>query len=66
MPYKLPLHVERTHSHGKSYLYFRVRSKGGPRIRLPDDPRSSARSRTWLIVSPLALLKVRPNIRAAD
>lgn len=39
MPRRLPLHVERNDVKGKTYLYFRMR-KGGPRIRLPDDPTS--------------------------
>jgi enterobacteria phage integrase len=38
MPRKLPLHVERNHVKGHTYLYFR-RGKG-PRIRLPSDPNS--------------------------
>jgi enterobacteria phage integrase len=38
MPRKLPLHVERNHVKGKTYLSFRIGK--GPRIRLPNDPRS--------------------------
>jgi len=38
MPYKLPPHVERNHVKGKTYLSFRIGK--GPRIRLPNDPRS--------------------------
>jgi enterobacteria phage integrase len=38
MPRKLPPHVERNHVKGKTYLSFRIGR--GPRIRLPDDPRS--------------------------
>jgi enterobacteria phage integrase len=38
MPRKLPPHVERNHVKGKTYLSFRIGK--GPRIRLPDDPRS--------------------------
>ena len=38
MPRKLPLHVERNHVKGHTYLSFR-RGKG-PRIRLPNDPTS--------------------------
>ncbi|SHN69208.1 tyrosine-type recombinase/integrase [Bradyrhizobium erythrophlei] len=41
MPRKLPPHVEPNHVKGKTYLSFRIRKgKGGPRIRLPDDPTS--------------------------
>src|SRR5262249_34182790 len=40
MPHKLPPHVERNHVKGKTYLSFRIGH--GPRIRLPDDPRSEA------------------------
>jgi enterobacteria phage integrase len=42
MPRKLPQHVERIPAKGRSrpYLYFRIKSKGGPYIRLPDDPTS--------------------------
>ena len=39
MPRRLPLHVERNHVKGHTYLYFR-RAKG-PRVRLPDDPTSA-------------------------
>ena len=38
MPRKLPPHVARNHVKGKTYLSFRIGR--GPRIRLPDDPRS--------------------------
>jgi enterobacteria phage integrase len=38
MPRKLPPHVERNHVKGKTYLSFRIGK--GPRIRLPNDPRS--------------------------
>jgi len=38
MPYRLPPHVERNHVKGKTYLSFRIGK--GPRIRLPNDPRS--------------------------
>jgi integrase len=38
MPRRLPLHVERNHVKGKTYLSFRVGK--GPRIRLPSDPTS--------------------------
>ena len=38
MPYKLPPHVERNHVKGRTYLSFRIGK--GPRIRLPNDPRS--------------------------
>jgi enterobacteria phage integrase len=38
MPRKLPPHVERNPVKGKTYLSFRIGR--GPRIRLPDDPRS--------------------------
>jgi integrase len=38
MPRRLPLHVERNHVKGKTYLSFRLDK--GPRIRLPDDPTS--------------------------
>ena len=42
MPRKLPLHVERNHVKGHTYLSFRNRKANGPRIRLPDDPTSDA------------------------
>src|SRR5947207_14031930 len=38
MPRKLPPHVERNHVKGHTYLSFR-RGKG-PRVRLPNDPKS--------------------------
>jgi integrase len=38
MPRKLPPNVERNHVKGRTYLSFRVGR--GPRIRLPDDPKS--------------------------
>lgn len=39
MPRKLPPHVARNSVKGHTYLSFRIRiGKGGPRIRLPDDP----------------------------
>jgi integrase len=38
VPRKLPPNVERNHSKGKTYLYFRIGK--GKRIRLPDDPTS--------------------------
>jgi enterobacteria phage integrase len=38
MPRKLPPHVERNHVKGKTYLSFRIGK--GPRVRLPNDPRS--------------------------
>jgi enterobacteria phage integrase len=38
MPYKLPPHVERNPVKGKTYLSFRIGK--GPRVRLPNDPRS--------------------------
>ncbi|KLK90291.1 integrase [Microvirga vignae] len=38
MPRKTPPHVERNHVKGKTYYSFRMGK--GPRIRLPDDPRS--------------------------
>ncbi len=45
MPRKLPLHVERNHVKGHTYLSFR---KGkGPRIRLPDDPTSNEFSEAY-------------------
>ena len=40
MPRKLPPYVEKNHVKGHTYLSFRIRSKKGPRIRLPDDPSS--------------------------
>ena len=38
MPRKLPPHVERNHVKGKTYFSFRIGK--GPRIRLPEDPRT--------------------------
>ena len=64
MPYKLPPHVERNHVKGKTYLSFRTGH--GPRIRLPDDPRSEAFQeayRTALLgqISPERLPKLPPG-----
>ncbi len=38
MPRKLPPHVDSNHVKGHTYLSFRIGQ--GPRIRLPDNPKS--------------------------
>jgi len=68
MPYKLPPHVERNFINGKAYLYFRVRAKNGPRIRLPDDPTSQEFRQAYAaaMATPLpVIVKDEPDSIAA-
>ena len=46
MPRKMLPNVERNLVRGKNYYYFRIEK--GPRIRLPDDPKSAEFSAAYL------------------
>jgi integrase len=63
MPRKLPLHCERNHVKGKTYLSFRIGK--GPRIRLPDDPTSEEFKSAYLNALLGQSAPARPQISRA-